>query len=410
MLDTQRILSDGLLRRFAERPASYDEENHFSQEDFDDLRQAGYLTMPVPRELGGPGLTLAEVCQEQRRLAYYAPATALGVNMHLYWVGLVADLWRQGDRSNEWLLREAMEGEVFNAGHSERGNDLTALLSTSRAERVDSGFRIAGHKMFGSLMPVWTRIGLHATWADAEGGTKIVHAFLPRSSNGYHIVDTWDTTGKGAMRSDDTLLEGVFIPDKYIARIVPAGCVDAFVLGIFTWALLGIGNIYCGVARRAIDLAVPADTGKTSLALIQMMANHPELRQMVAEMILAFEPIAPHLDRAAAEWSEGIDHDATWPAKIVSAKHHAVEACWWIVDRAMEVSGRTDMFHANELERLFRDARTCQRWTITTSPAKSGIHLGEPPPRPSVGSGSGRAIAGGEAFCAGATTLRYHSE
>jgi hypothetical protein len=48
---------------------------------------------------------------------------------------------------------------VFNAGHSERGNDLPVLLSTTKAERVDGGFRFTGHKMFGSLMPVWTRIG-----------------------------------------------------------------------------------------------------------------------------------------------------------------------------------------------------------------------------------------------------------
>ena len=80
------------------------------------------------------------MCRQQRRLGYYAPATALGVNMHLYWVGLVADLWRQGDRSLEWLLKEAMEGEIFNAGHSERGNDLPVLLSTSKAERVDGGY------------------------------------------------------------------------------------------------------------------------------------------------------------------------------------------------------------------------------------------------------------------------------
>jgi len=43
-------------------------------------------------KFGGPGLSLAEVCREQRRLAYHAPATALAVNMHLYWVGVAADL------------------------------------------------------------------------------------------------------------------------------------------------------------------------------------------------------------------------------------------------------------------------------------------------------------------------------
>jgi alkylation response protein AidB-like acyl-CoA dehydrogenase len=386
MSTSRQCLPDELLQRFAERCAGYDRDNRFFSDDFEDLRRAGYLTMPVPKEFGGAGYTLTEVCREQRRLGYYAPATALGVHMHLYWVGLVADLWRRGDHSIEWLLREAMAGEVFNAGHSERGNDLPVLLATSKAERVDGGFRFTGHKMFGSLMPVWTRMGLHATWADAEGGPKIVHAFLPRTHDGYRIVETWDTMGMRATRSDDTLLEGAFVPDKYIARIVPAGSADAFVLGMFAWSLLGFGNIYFGVARRAIDLVLPAIKNKTTLAVSRSMAHHPEIQHMVAEMVLAFDPIAPHLDRIATDWSDGVDHGAAWPAKIVSAKHHAVEACWRIVDKAMEVSGGAGMFRANELERLFRDAR-CGRFhpanTFLTHEivAKTalGIDLGERP-------------------------------
>ncbi len=106
--------------------------------------------MAVPRELGGAGLNLLEVGHQTRRLAYHAPATALGTNMHVYWTGIAADLWRSGDRSLEWLLKDAVAGEVFNAGHSERGNDLPVLLSTAKAEKVDGGF--TGHKMFGSLM------------------------------------------------------------------------------------------------------------------------------------------------------------------------------------------------------------------------------------------------------------------
>jgi alkylation response protein AidB-like acyl-CoA dehydrogenase len=355
------VLSNDLLRRCAERAAGYDRDNRFFSEDFSDLKEAGYLTMTVPRELGGRGFTLAQSCREQRRLAYHAPATALGINMHIYWIGLAADLWRQGDKSLEWLLKEAVAGEVFNAGHSERGNDIPVMLSTSKAERVDGGFRISGHKMFGSLSPVFTRYGAHAMWADAEGGPKIVHVFMPRDSKGYQIKETWDTMGMRATRSDDVMLDGVFVPDRYVARIVPAGGADAFVLGVFAWALLGFANVYYGIAQRAIDLALPGLKGKTALAVTRSMAYHPEIQHVVAEMMLAFDPIGPHIEQVAEDWSNAVDHGATWPSKIVSAKHHAVEAAWKIVDLAMEVSGGGGMFRANELERLFRDAR-CGRF------------------------------------------------
>src|SRR6185503_16673073 len=220
---SDQVLTQDMLQGFAKRVALYDRENRFFTEDFEVLKRAGYLTINVPKELGGRGYSLAETVLEQRRIAYHAPATALGVNMHVYWVGVAADLWRAGDKSLEWILKEAAAGEVFAAGHAERGNDLPLLLSTAKAERVEGGFKLSGHKMFGSLAPVWTRYGVHALWADAEGGPKVVHAFMPRSTKGYRIVETWDTLGMRGTRSDDVVLEGAFIPDKYVARILPAG-------------------------------------------------------------------------------------------------------------------------------------------------------------------------------------------
>src|SRR5258708_24827437 len=124
-------VTDALLARCGERAAMYDRENRFFQEDFDELRAAGYLLSPIPAQLGGRGMTLPAVCRQQRRLAYYAPATALGLNMHLYWLGVAADLWRAGDKSLEWMLREAAAGEIFPAGHAESGNDVPVLLSTT---------------------------------------------------------------------------------------------------------------------------------------------------------------------------------------------------------------------------------------------------------------------------------------
>ncbi len=353
------ILTDAMLARFASRAAGYDKENRFFEEDFEELRAAKYLLLPVPVEFGGAGMTLAEVCREQRRLAYHAPATALAVNMHLYWAGLAADLWRRGDASLEWILREAAAGEIFAAGHAESGNDVPVLFSSAKAERVDGGYRFTGRKQFGSLTPVWTRFGLHGMDTSDPAQPKVVHAFMPRNTAGYTIKETWDVLGMRATRSDDTALENVFVPDRYIARVVPPGAagIDGFVLGVFAWALMGFGNIYYGLARRALDLSIAAAKSKGSLALSRSMACHPEVQHAIAEMVIELESIEPHLESVAQDWSNGVDHGAQWPAKIFAAKYRAVEGSWRVVDRGLDVTGGHGIFRSAGYERLIRDAR-----------------------------------------------------
>ena len=352
------LLPETMLETFRSRAATYDRENRFFQEDFEDLRTAGYLRMAVPKEFGGLGYSLHQVAQETRRLAMYAPPTALATNMHHYWVGLVADIWRRGDKSVEWLLKEAGAGEVFAAGHAETGNDLPLLLSTTKAERVDGGYAFTGRKSFGSLTPVWTRLGVHGMDTSDPSAPKIVHGFLPRDAKGITIKETWDVLGMRATRSDDTVLEKAFCPDKYIARVQPAGAagIDPFVLGIFAWALLNFGNIYYGLALRVRELIVEHLKAKTSLGLTRSMAYHPLVQHGIAEITMELEAIGPHLDAVTRDWSDGVAHP-DWPIKIVAAKYRAVEGAWRIVDRAMDLSGGFGMFKKSELERLFRDAR-----------------------------------------------------
>ena len=356
---TATILTDEMLERFARRAPAYDRENVFFSDDFDELRQAGYLRLAVPVEFGGRGLSLAAVVREQRRLGYYAAPTALAINMHLYWTGIAADLWRAGDSSQRWLLEAAASDHVFAAGHAETGNDIPILLSTTQAQRVEGGYRFTGRKSFGSLSPVWTYLGIHGMDASDPSHPKIVHAFVPRDTEGYRIEETWNVLGMRATRSDDTILEGVFVPDRFVVRVVPAGAagIDAFVLGLFAWALLGFGNIYYGLAQRALDLTIATAKAKRSIGLSRPMAYHAELQHRIAQMGLAFESIGPHLDRVADDWSDGVAHGAAWPAKIFAAKFHAVEESWRIVDLALEVAGGFGIFRKSGLEQLFRDAR-----------------------------------------------------
>jgi alkylation response protein AidB-like acyl-CoA dehydrogenase len=206
---------------------------------------------------------------------------------------------------------------------------------------------------------VWTRLGAHALDTSDPLMPKVVHGFLPRETTGITIKESWDTLGMRATRSDDTILDGAFVPDKYIARVVPAGIsgADFFVLSIFAWALTNFGNVYLGLAQRMLELTIEQVKAKGSLGLTRSCAHHPEVQHGIAEMVMELEAIEGHLDTTAREWSEGVNHGAAWPIKIVSTKYRAVEAAWRVVDRAMDVSGGFGMVKKSEMERLFRDAR-----------------------------------------------------
>jgi alkylation response protein AidB-like acyl-CoA dehydrogenase len=181
---------------------------------------------------------------------------------------------------------------------------------------------------------------------------------MPRDTKGYTIKETWDVMGMRATRSDDTVLEGAFVPDRYIARVLPMGFAgaDYFVLSIFAWALLGFANIYYGLGRRVIDLSIEQVKSKKSLAVTRTMAWHPEVQHDIADMVLELEAIGAQIESVTTDWSNGVQHP-DWPVKIVAGKYRAVEGAWRIVDRAMDVSGGFGMFKKSELERLFRDAR-----------------------------------------------------
>jgi alkylation response protein AidB-like acyl-CoA dehydrogenase len=353
-----QVLTEDMLARFDKRAPEYDRENRFFSEDFEELRESGYLKIAIPVELGGHGMLLEDVVRLQRRLAYVAPATAVGVNMHIYWTGLAADLYRAGDTRLAWVLEEAAAGKIFAAAHAEAGNDMPLLLSSSAAERAEGGWKVTGHKNFGTLSPVWDYLGLHAMDTSDPENPVVVHAFMPRDTDGYQIVDTWDTLGMRATASQDTLLDHAFIPDKLVPVVCPAGFAgaDMFHVGVFAWALTGFGAVYSGIAQRAYDLTIESIPKRTSVALTRSMAYHPEVQHTVAEMRMKLEMIDAVLERTAREWSTGVEHP-DWPLKLVATKYTVTHGAFEIVDRALDLTGGAGIFKRNRIEQLFRDCR-----------------------------------------------------
>ncbi|MEV8023717.1 acyl-CoA dehydrogenase family protein [Microbacterium sp. NPDC080220] len=354
--DVATHLPDDLLARIRSRAAAVDAENVFPEEDLTDLRAAGYLAILVPTELGGAGLGLREASVLQQRLAGAAPATALAINMHLVWTGVAKVMSDRGDDALRFLQEGAARGEVFAFGISEAGNDLVLFGSdTDAAPQPDGSYAFTGTKIFTSLAPVWTHLGLHGLDASDPDDPRLVFGFVPRS-DAVVTRDDWDTLGMRGTQSRTTELHGAVAPADRIIRRLPVGpSPDPLVFGIFSAFEILLASVYTGIARRALDLAVETARARTSKKTGRAYSQDPDIRWRVADMALAYDALPVQVETLAADVDGLVDHGAMWFPKLSAIKHRAAVTAKQVVDEAMLVAGGSSFFTRNELSRLYRD-------------------------------------------------------
>ncbi|MFN3007429.1 acyl-CoA dehydrogenase family protein [Mycolicibacterium wolinskyi] len=345
-------------RRFHTRAARYDAENVFFSEDFAELTKVGYLKAPLPEQFGGSALTLRDVAREQRRLAYWAPATALAVNMHLYWAGSATTATARGVADVEWLLADIAAGQIFAAGHGEPGNDVGLDDAQVRAvPQADGSYLITGRKVFTSLSPVWNQIGIHARDDSDPDNPVIVHTFVNRDDPGVHVEETWNALGVRATASHDTVFDDARAAAHKTVAVHPVGPVYPDYIGLLlAWYLPLLSNVYLGIARRALDLAILGAQARTSLREdISRHAQKPAVQRQVAQAEIKLEAAAAFVESV----SDPDDVQGTWaPLRALAAKEFVTATAREVVDIAVQVVGAASVSKRHELERLFRDVRT----------------------------------------------------
>lgn len=358
--DPAELLPDDLLAVFRERAAVHDRENTFPRDDLEELRSAGYLSILVPRDLGGGGLGLVEASALQQRLAAAAPATALAVNMHLVWTGVAKVLADRGVDALRFVQTGAVAGDVFAFGISEADNDLVLFGSdTDAVPRPGGGYAFTGTKIFTSLAPVWTQLGLHGLDTTSDDAPKLVYAFVPRSEEDAGRIatrDDWDTVGMRGTQSRTTELRGAIAPaGRVVRRLDPGPNPDPLVFGVFAVFELLLASVYTGIARRALDLAVESAHRRTSRKTGAPHSQDPDVRRRVAGMALAYDALPPQLSALCDDVDALVDRGPRWFSLLAGVKHRAVTTAKRVVDDALLVAGGSSYFSSHELSRLYRD-------------------------------------------------------
>ncbi|GAB2455789.1 alkylation response protein AidB-like acyl-CoA dehydrogenase [Conyzicola lurida] len=342
------VLDADLLARIRSRAAGYDRDNIFFTEDLDELRAAGYLE----------SRPLLEVARDQRLLAAHAPATALGINMHLVVVGIARVLRERGDSSLDWIIDEAAAGELFAFGNSEAGNDQVMFDSrTVAAPQADGSYLFTGTKIFTSLSPAWTRLAVFGRDDTDAASPTLVHGVIERGTPGHRALGDWNPLGMRATQSYTTLLEGARVAPDRITRVLPVGPVnDPYIFGLFANFLLLVSSVYAGIGDRALELGVAAAASRTSMKTGLAYSQDPDIRWRLADAAIALDSLGPQIESLAGDVDGLGDHGSAWFRLLVGTKTRAVDVARSVVDAAIRVSGGSSYGADTELSRLYRDA------------------------------------------------------
>jgi alkylation response protein AidB-like acyl-CoA dehydrogenase len=349
-------LAGSLADRFAERAGEHDREGTFPFQNYEEMREAGYLGLTVPEELGGRGASLHELILAQERLAMGDGSTALAVNMHVSPIGQLASLWRSsGEEGLAEVLRRAADGRLVYASMSAEPGDPILMTSSTVAERVEGGFRVSGKKIFGTESAVCTEFSTRARYDDPERGPQVLFFRVPRDAEGLRMKETWDTMGMRATRSDDFELENVLVPDDAVFHSYPVGHFDATMLKtVWGWAMPTFGAVYLGIGAGALEFA-------REQVQARGRQDDPHVQGLFAEMEVLLETARAVLYRHAQEMDSGALYTdlpvQDGMARAVLAKYVTTNNAVAIVDRALHVVGGAGYYRRFPLERMYRDVR-----------------------------------------------------
>src|SRR5262249_7947839 len=262
-------LAESLADDAAKRAAACDRAAAYPFESLEAVKQSGYLTAPIPRRLGGLGVTSGhDVLVPSGRLARGDASLALGVNMHLlyvlnvvrrYDIAVATGKERRVTAFGQTLETIVREGVVFAAAGSEIGQDLTR--PATRATRSGDGWVVSGRKAFCTMAPAADVLYTAVSFADEEGRERYGYAMVPKDRAGVVVHDDWDALGMRASGSHSVTFDDVELPADALRGGFPAGDAVQYMERNLSAGLFH-ASAMLGVAESAHTLGVAKLAGK----------------------------------------------------------------------------------------------------------------------------------------------------
>jgi len=341
--------------KFAARAAGFDETDEFVAENYQALKEAGLIEAGVPKELGGGGHELPELCAMLRELARHCSSTALAFAMHTHQVAIPAWRWvhQKATPVEPLLKRIAAERIVL---LSSGGSDWIA--GSGKAEKVEGGFRITARKVFSSGAPIGNLLMTTAVWEGDGSGPQVLHFGIPMNSPHVKIIPVWKTLGMRGTGSHDILIDGHVVPDAAVGLKRKAGEWHLLFQIISTIAFPLIYAVYLGVAESARDIAIELAKKRRPDPHVIELVGRMETELRAAQMAHGAMVATAMANTPGAESVNEIMIGRNLVAR------HAIAA----VEFAMEAAGGAGFYRAAGLERRFRDIQGARYHPLQSGP------------------------------------------
>jgi alkylation response protein AidB-like acyl-CoA dehydrogenase len=354
----QRRLRDKcgeLAADFATRSAAHDRDASHPVENYERLRNEGFLALTVGKEWGGLGASFLDHTIAYETLGQGCPSTALAFNMH---ASVVMPLLQSAEVSVE--AKRLIAERVVNERKLIAGNFsepvTTSLIGhrplNARARRAEGGYRVTGRKMFASMLEAADFVLVMAYPEEATSPSAGIILLLPRKAEGRYVDANWDVLGMRATRSDSLILDECWLPEG--AAVFCSDDMRRFRHDHLNWFWGSYTPVYLGVAQAAFDELRKVLHSRWPEGYAQPLAYHPDVRRHVAEMSADLE--AARLITYQSAWlsdKEGPTAETT--AALYRAKYMVGEAVSHITRTALTLGGAHGIFKTSRLEQLFRD-------------------------------------------------------
>jgi alkylation response protein AidB-like acyl-CoA dehydrogenase len=356
-------LVDEVGLNWAERAFEHDRQATFPTENWNDLRQMGFLGLCVPKRLGGMGADYRTYMLVASRIAYYCGATANTFNMHNANALWTADMVDQLDltpeqrsaheRNRQHHHARMLAGKIYAQPFSEGSAAAAGKIPFgTSARRVDGGWLLNGRKIFASLSGHADSYGVLCTEDLPEASMRhTMFMAIDAQTPGLSIEGDWDPLGMRATVSRTLVLKDVWVDE--LSPMMPPG-VYAQAASRFPHMFMTLTPTYMGLAQAAFDFTVAYLRAEVPGVNVKRRM-YPTKQIALAQMYIKLQQAWALFHRTTSEYR--CDPSRSERLRALACQHTVMEASADICSEAVKVCGGQAMLKTYPLERMFRDSR-----------------------------------------------------